>query len=170
MWAVENCGCKYGHSCGVSQAVTYRLGPLEGHAESSVPDELSGDTERSRDTEQDGVEVLLVEAVALGVVSHLPLRVDGDDLLGEEDTGVGVHVGPGVLGLAGLEEDVGHDLVDLADELEEGVLRQVLEGKLSLGGVSGVLQSSASGPIRRSRNVQSFGGRRGRNRGRPGPT
>jgi hypothetical protein len=43
------------------------------------------------------------------------------------------------LGLAGLEEDVGDDLVDLADELEERVLGQVLEGELSLGGVSRVL-------------------------------
>jgi hypothetical protein len=56
-----------------------RLGPLEGHAEGSVPDELGDDTEGSRDTEQDGVEVLLVEAV-----------------VGEEDTRVGVDIGPGV--------------------------------------------------------------------------
>lgn len=56
-----------------------RLGALEGHAEGAVPDELGGDTEGARDTEQDGVVVLLVEAV-----------------VGEEDTGVGVDVGPGV--------------------------------------------------------------------------
>lgn len=61
---------------------------------------------------------------------------------------MGVHVGPGVLGLAGLEEDVGDDLVDLADELEEGVLRQVLEGELSLRGVSRVLHSSAPTTLR----------------------
>lgn len=42
------------------------------------------------------------------------------------------------LGLAGLEENVGDDLVDLSNELEERVIRQVLEGKLSLGSVSGV--------------------------------
>lgn len=56
-----------------------RLGALEGHAEGTVPDELGGDTEGTRDTEEDGVEVLLVEAV-----------------VGEEDTRVGVDVGPGV--------------------------------------------------------------------------
>jgi hypothetical protein len=56
-----------------------RLGSLEGHTESSVPDELRDDTEGSGDTEQDGVEVLLVETV-----------------VGEEDTGVGVDVGPRV--------------------------------------------------------------------------
>jgi hypothetical protein len=34
------------------------------YAKGTVPDELGDDTERARDTEQDGVEVLLVEAVA----------------------------------------------------------------------------------------------------------
>jgi hypothetical protein len=56
-----------------------RLGALEGHAEGTVPDELGRDTEGTRDTEEDGVEVLLVEAV-----------------VGEEDTRVSVDVGPGV--------------------------------------------------------------------------
>jgi hypothetical protein len=54
-----------------------RLGALERHAEGAVPDELRGDTEGARDTEQDGVERLLLEAV-----------------VGEEDTRVGVDVGP----------------------------------------------------------------------------
>jgi hypothetical protein len=44
---------------------TYRLGSLEGHTESSVPDELGDNTECSRDTEEDSVEVLLVETVAV---------------------------------------------------------------------------------------------------------
>jgi hypothetical protein len=44
----------------------------------------------------------------------------------EENTGVGVDVREGVLGLAVLSEDARGDLVDLADELEHGVLRQVL--------------------------------------------
>jgi hypothetical protein len=70
---------------------TYRLGSLEGHTESSVPDELGDDTECSRDTEEDGVEVLLVETVAsLSVVSLVV------DLLSEEDTRVGIDIGPGV--------------------------------------------------------------------------
>jgi hypothetical protein len=41
-----------------------RLGSLEGHTESSVPDELGDNTECSRDTKEDSVEVLLVETVA----------------------------------------------------------------------------------------------------------
>lgn len=56
-----------------------RLGALEGHAEGTVPDELRGNTKGTRNTEEDGVEVLLVETV-----------------VGEEDTRVGVDIGPGV--------------------------------------------------------------------------
>jgi hypothetical protein len=56
-----------------------RLGPLKGHTESSVPDELRDDTESSGNTEQDGVEVLL-----------------GKTVVGKEDTRVGVDIGPWV--------------------------------------------------------------------------
>lgn len=119
-----------------------RLGSLEGHTESSVPDELRSNTESSGNTEQDGVEVLLVETV-----------------VGKEDTRVGIHVGPGVwdvskgcycdtewltLGLSGLKKDVGDNLVDLTDKLEEWVIGEVLEGKLSLSSVSRVLSVSAA--------------------------
>jgi hypothetical protein len=48
------------------------------------------------------------------------------------------------LGLAGFEEDVGNNLVDLADELEEGVLREVFERKLALGCVTGILKTTQS--------------------------
>ena len=51
---------------------------------------------------------------------------------------MGVHVGPGVLHLAGLHEDRGHDGVELADQLEHLVLGQVLEGELALAGVARV--------------------------------
>ena len=40
------------------------------------------------------------------------------------------------LGFTGLEEDVGNDLVDLTDELEERVLGEVLQGEFSLSSVS----------------------------------
>lgn len=98
-----------------------RLGPLERHTKSSVPDELRNNTKGTGNTKEDGVEVLLVETV-----------------VSKEDTGVGIDIGPGVLGLTGLEENVRDDLVDLTDELEEWVLGQVLEGELSLSCVSGV--------------------------------
>jgi len=98
-----------------------RLGPLDGGADVTVDDELRKDTESTRDTEENGVVVLLGKAVVL-----------------EEDTGVGIDVGVWVLGLSVLSEDTGGDLVDLADELEHGVIGQVLLGKLALGYVAGV--------------------------------
>jgi hypothetical protein len=58
--------------------------------------------------------------------------------VGQEDTRVSIDVGPGVLGLAGLEQDVGNEVVDLADELEVLVLGEVLESKFTLGGVTGI--------------------------------
>ena len=72
---------------------TYRLGSLEGHAESSVPDELGDNTECSGDTEKNGVEVLLVETVAFCQLRPPLLTVD---LLSKEDTRVGINIGPGV--------------------------------------------------------------------------
>lgn len=51
---------------------------------------------------------------------------------------MGIDVGVWVLGLAVLSEDAGCDLVDLADELEHGVIGQVLLGKLALGDVAGI--------------------------------
>lgn len=98
-----------------------RLGPLNGGANSAIDDELGEHTESTRDTKEDGVVVLLGEAVVL-----------------QENTGVGVNVGVWVLGLSVLGEDTGGDLVDLADELEHGVIGQVLLGKLALGDVAGV--------------------------------
>lgn len=50
--------------------------------ESTIPDQLSGDTESTRNTEENSVVILFSETVVL-----------------EEDTRVGIHVGPRVLGL-----------------------------------------------------------------------
>ena len=54
--------------------------------EGTVPDELGSNTERTGDTEENGVEVHLVETV-----------------VGQEDTRVSIDVGPGVLGLSSLQ-------------------------------------------------------------------
>lgn len=97
------------------------LGALDGGTDGAVNDELGKHTKGTGDTEEDGVEVLLFEAVVL-----------------EEDTGVGVDVGEGVLGLAVLGKNAGGDLVDLGDEVEHGVVGQVLEGELALGDVTRV--------------------------------
>jgi hypothetical protein len=82
---------------------------------------LRKDTNGSRDTKEDGVVRLFSEAVVL-----------------KEDTGVRVDVWPWVLGLAVLGQDAWGDLVDGGDQVEEVIVRHVLEGKLSLSGVSWV--------------------------------
>jgi len=67
----------------------------------------------------------------------------------EKDTGVSIYVGPWVLSLALLEEDVGNDLVKLGDELEELVVGKVLESEFSLAGVSGISLSENSVTVAR---------------------
>ena len=56
----------------------------------------------------------------------------------EEHTGVGIHVGPGVLHLASLKEDRGHQLIQLRHHLEQLVVGQMFQGKLPLASVSRV--------------------------------
>lgn len=97
------------------------LWTLERHTKGTIPDELGEDTEGAGDTKEDGVKVLLDETIVL-----------------KEDTRVGIDVGPGVLGLTVLEEDVRDNGVELGDELEEGIGGEVLEGKLTLAGVTGI--------------------------------
>ena len=48
---------------------------------------------------------------------------------------MGVHVGPGVLDLAGLHEDGRHQHVQLGDQLEQLVVGQVLQRKFTLASV-----------------------------------
>ena len=90
---------------------------------------------------------------------------------------MGIDVGVGVLGLAVLREDAGGDLVDLADQLEHGVLGHVLCGggsaysrpmtRLDRGDMESLTYSerTRAGPSSAGR---SCGGRRGRSRGRHG--
>jgi hypothetical protein len=94
------------------------LGPLNSQAKSPVPEELGEDTDGAGDTEEDSVVAVLGEAVV-----H------------EEDTAVGVDVGVRVLGLTVLGEDTRDDLVDRGDDLEQGVVGEVLLAELTLGNV-----------------------------------
>ena len=58
-----------------------------------------------------------------------------------EQTGRGtysINIGVRVLGLAVLGQDARSDLVNLADQLEHGVIRQLAESKLALGRVARV--------------------------------
>jgi hypothetical protein len=98
-----------------------RLGPLNWGTDGTIDDELRKNTERTRDTKENSVVVLLSKTVVL-----------------EEDTRVSINVGVGVLGLAVLGKNTGSNLVDLADELEHGVIGQVLLRKLALGDVARV--------------------------------
>ena len=85
--------------------------PLDRGADGTVNDELGKHTNGARHTEEDSVVVGLSQAIVL-----------------EEHTRVGIDVGVGVLGLAVLGEDLGGDLVDLADQVEHGVLGHLLCG------------------------------------------
>lgn len=49
---------------------------------------------------------------------------------------VGVHVGPWVLGLSSGQQDVGDDLVELVDQLDQALAGDVLEGELALACVA----------------------------------
>jgi len=106
---------------------------LEGQGESAIPDERGENTESARDTEKNGVVLVLSHAV-----------VD------EQATRVGIHVGPGVLGLTVLGEDARGDFVDLGNELEEGIVGQVLEGKLALGHVARISLTQDSVTVARN--------------------
>lgn len=97
------------------------LGALEGEAKSTVEEKLGESTVGTGNSEENGVVVLLLEAVVL-----------------KEDTTVRVDVRPGVLGLTVLEENVGHNLVDSRHNVEELVIRHELKSKSALGSVTGV--------------------------------
>lgn len=83
--------------------------PLNGGTDGAVNDELGQDTNGTRNTEEDSVVVGLSQAVVL-----------------QENTGVGIDVGEGVLGLAVLSQDTRSNLVNLADKLEHGVVGHFL--------------------------------------------
>ena len=97
------------------------LRTLNGVAERTVPDVLRQSADGAGNAEEHGVEVGLGEAI---VVKHA--------------AGVGVDVGPGVLGLAVLGEHVRNNLVDEGHELEQLVVGHVLLSEDALGGVAGV--------------------------------
>lgn len=56
----------------------------------------------------------------------------------QQHAAVGVHIGPGVLGLALLQKHIGDDLVELGYQFEHGVVGKVLHSKLPLAGVTRV--------------------------------
>lgn len=105
------------------------LGAFDGESQGAVPHERGQDAESTRHAEQDGVVVHLLQAVVL-----------------EEDAGVSINVRPWVLDLAQFSQDWRHNLVDVADELEQRVVGQMLEGELALASVAriGLAEDSVS--------------------------
>lgn len=59
-----------------------------------------------------------------------------------------IHIGPRVLGLAVLQQDGGHHVVQLGHQLEERIIGKVLQGELALAGVAriGLAQDSVTVP------------------------
>lgn len=52
---------------------------------------------------------------------------------------MGINIRPWVFSLSGFQKNVGRDLVNLADQLEQGIIRKVLEREFALGSVTRVL-------------------------------
>ena len=92
-----------------------RLGPLQGHSEGAVPEDLRQGPHGARHAKEHRVVVKVLEAV-----------------VPEQHARVRVNVGVGVLGLSVLGEDARHDLVDGGHDLEQRVIGQILESKLTL--------------------------------------
>merc|ERR1712126_479550 len=97
----------------------HRLGSLQRKTQSSVPHQAGSHSQCSGDSKQNSVIVHLLHAIVL-----------------EEDTRVGIYVGPWVLDLASLEEDGRHQHVQLRHKLEQFVIGKMFQGKFSLAGVS----------------------------------
>jgi hypothetical protein len=75
--------------------------PWEGGGVVPIPDELRQDAKSTGDTEQDGVEVHFLQSVMV-----------------QQDSGVGIDVGPWVLDFSEFVEDIGCESVYLRHEFE----------------------------------------------------
>lgn len=138
------------HQCHQS-ICAHGLGALQGEAQGSTPHQLGQHAEGPGHAEQHSVVIHLAHPVVLqtderereGVRAVGGHRRQTDAWSAhaahlQQHSAVGVYIGPGVLGLALLQQHVGHDLIELGNHLEHGVVGQVLQGKLALTGVTGV--------------------------------
>lgn len=104
---------------GLDQSIGgHGLGAFDGQTQGTVPDERGQHAESTGNAEQHGVVVHLLQAVVL-----------------QQHTGVGIYVRPRVLDLAEFGQDWGHDLVDVGDQSEQHIVRQMLQGELALASV-----------------------------------
>ena len=108
----------------------FRFGALNGKTQGAVDGERCQHAESAGHAEHDGVEIFLSEFVVL-----------------QQHTAVGVHVGPGVLGLSVLGENAGSNLVDEAHKIDKLVVLDVLLAELTLAGKAGVGLAQNSVPI-----------------------
>ena len=95
-----------------------------------------------RYSEENGVVVHLLHAVVLEMEKlgkkNPQIMSETNNIYLQQNTRVGIYVGPGVLDLAGLQEDWWDQHVQLGDKFEQFVVREMLESELPLTGVSGV--------------------------------
>lgn len=103
------------------------LWTLNWESKSTIPDQAGQYSQSTRNTKENSVVVVFHESVVL-----------------KEDTAVGINIWPWVLGLSVLSEDFWDNMVQLADKLEEWVVWQVLQGKLTLAHVAWVSLSEDS--------------------------
>jgi hypothetical protein len=96
-------------------------GSFDGETESSSPEQVGHATEGSGDSEDDGVVVEF-----------------GHTVMVQQDTGVGINIGPGVLDFTEVLKDGGNDIVDSLAEFDEGIVLDVFNGEFSLMDISGV--------------------------------
>jgi len=98
-----------------------RVRSLDGHAEGSGPDLASGDSESARDTEQDGVVIVL-----------------GETVVHEEGTRSTINIRPGVLDLTSGSEHFGDDFVVGLNELDQVRSFNELIGEVEFANETGV--------------------------------
>ena len=106
-----------------------RLGALQWQSQRTVPVELAQTSDGTANAEQNGVVLELSESI-----------------VPQEDSRVTVHVGVGVGNLAVFLQNIGHDLVDGVDNLEQLIIGHVLEPEFALASVAriGLAQNGVS--------------------------
>lgn len=100
---------------GVMTNSSRRYGELGNEAregELPIPDELWEDTKSSRDAEEDGVEVHFFQTVVM-----------------QQNSGVGVDIGVGVLDFAEFVEDSRGEGIDLRHKFEEFIIWEMFQGE-----------------------------------------
>ena len=97
------------------------FGSFQWQTKSTIPDQWSQCTQSPGNTEKNRVIVHFVHSVVL-----------------EQNSGVGVHVGPRVLNFAQFQQNIGNDIVQSGNQFESLIVGQVFQGKFTLASVTGI--------------------------------